>query len=409
VVNADLGQVAGVVADGDLLPHVRGEGQVQIPQPVAADAVAVHDPRGGDGQQQQVQLLEGVRQPREPAACGPPLERCLRCLRVDAAVVGAGDEPAHRGVQGVQGQSRRSDRFPGRTVREVPGQGGQQLGRHRPEEPFDLPAALGNPGCGVDQLHPGVGAHLGDVAGGEVGAVVGVERGRQPAHRPLRVGLPPDRLPQRQRGLHRGRCPDEHGVPGHRPGAVVEHDGQPRPHRPAPLVHDQHVELGVVDLPALVRVGGLPAHHQLEPVPVGGGPPLRQRRHPRVHPRHDRPGRGVRRRRPPPLLGHHPDGTVQLGQLRRRAAQRHPLDQRDQLHREPSGTDIGPESPAPVRPARRSGTGRATAAPSGAAPPPRPPHGSGEPPDARGARAPRAAGPPRSPGNTAPPRPDYAR
>jgi len=50
----DLGQGLRVVADGDLLPDVGGQRQVQISQPMTADPIPVHLPRRRDGQQQQI-------------------------------------------------------------------------------------------------------------------------------------------------------------------------------------------------------------------------------------------------------------------------------------------------------------------------------------------------------------------
>ena len=119
----------------------------------------------------------------------------------------------------------------------------------------------------MDQLHLQVGAHPGQVGAGEVAAVVDVQGGRQPAHRPSRVGFAPDGLPQGQCGLQRGRSPEEHRVPGD-PGPVVQDDGQPRPGRAPGGVQHYHVELGVVGLPDVVGVRRFSAQHQLEVIPV---------------------------------------------------------------------------------------------------------------------------------------------
>ena len=105
MVHADLGQVPWVVPDGDRLADVRGEGDREVPQPVAVDAVALHLPRGGHGQQQQVQGLQRLRHPGQPVPRRPPVDRRLPGLRVDPPlVVPIHDVPADRGVQLGQGQ-----------------------------------------------------------------------------------------------------------------------------------------------------------------------------------------------------------------------------------------------------------------------------------------------------------------
>ena len=45
---------------------------------------------------------------------------------------------------------------------------------------------------------------------------------------------------------------EEHGVAGDRPGAIVEHHGQPRSSWRRVGIHDEQVEFGVVGLPQSV-------------------------------------------------------------------------------------------------------------------------------------------------------------
>lgn len=90
---------------------------------------------------------------------------------------------------------------------DVAGQVSEKLGVDGAEEPFDLAAALGAGDGGVDQPDMEVDGGAGEVVADEVAAVVDVEHVRQAAHRPRRVGLVPDRLPQRQRSVHRRGAP----------------------------------------------------------------------------------------------------------------------------------------------------------------------------------------------------------
>jgi hypothetical protein len=93
------GQVPRVVPDGDRIPHIRGESEGEVPQPMTVDPVALHHPRGGHGQQQQVQGLERGRHAGQPVPRRPAGEQGLPGLRVHPVVVGIHDVPADRGVQ----------------------------------------------------------------------------------------------------------------------------------------------------------------------------------------------------------------------------------------------------------------------------------------------------------------------
>ncbi len=192
--DADLAEVAGVVAHGHGFTDVVGEREREVAQAVHVQAVAVHDPGAGDGEQQRVELVEAVGQPREPAAVAPAVRRGLAGLGVLALVVAVDEVAGEGGVEFGEGEGRSGDRAPVGAVRDVPGQCGQQLAGDGAEQPLDLAPALRDAGGGVHELDVGVCADLGDVGAGEVGAVVAVEDVGQPADRPRWVGLAPDRL-----------------------------------------------------------------------------------------------------------------------------------------------------------------------------------------------------------------------
>src|SRR5262249_40619448 len=62
--DADLGQIAWVIADDHLLADVSCQCQVEIPEALKMHAVALDSSRARHGEQQQVQLLERVGKPR---------------------------------------------------------------------------------------------------------------------------------------------------------------------------------------------------------------------------------------------------------------------------------------------------------------------------------------------------------
>ena len=200
----------------------------------------------------------------------PALLRRHPGLAMRGEVVDLPDEEADRLVQLGQGEPGLPGPVRG-AARRVPGQRGQAHLVDGAENPLHLAPAARLAGQGEVGPNPQVGHHLGQVGGGEVRAVVDVERAGDAAHVPAGPGLAPDRLPERQRGGQRRRGAQVDRVPGDGPGVVVLDEGQPRPARPARRGEHPQVQQGVVGLPDLVRLGRLSAVHQVEHllVPLG--------------------------------------------------------------------------------------------------------------------------------------------
>jgi len=98
VEDADLRQVTWVVADDHLFADVGGEGQVEVAEPLEVDAILVHPTSPGHGEEQQIELLQGVGQPgQEPARLSPGLGRHTR-LTVDPPVVVVQEEVREAGL-----------------------------------------------------------------------------------------------------------------------------------------------------------------------------------------------------------------------------------------------------------------------------------------------------------------------
>ncbi len=181
VEHSDLGQVARIVADGDGLADVAGERRAGVAQALEVDAVAPNDTQPGVHDQQQIELLQALGQPRQKTVLAPSVERHSAGLAVGAKVVRAGDEGADGPVQLRQRQARRRGRP---AADEVPGQLRQQLGGERAEQPLDLAPALRPPDGGVDHPEAERGRNLVEMAAGEVRAVIDVEHVRDAAHWP---------------------------------------------------------------------------------------------------------------------------------------------------------------------------------------------------------------------------------
>lgn len=302
----------------------------------------MHDTRRGDLHQQQIELLEGLGQARQPAVSDPAILWSDTDFGVDAPVIG-GDERPDRLVELTQRQRRRGNRL---AAHEAAGQLCQQSGVDAAEEPLDLPASLGPRHGGVHDVELQVGGDLSEVVADEVAAVIDVEDLGNPAHRPRGIGLGPDRLAQRQGCVQRRGRAQVDGVAGHCPRAVVEDHRQPGPLR-RPAVVDEDVELGVVDLPHRVRVVGAAAVDQFEGVAEGGGAVVCQGGHRRVDRGDDRPNSVVGHRIPSLIGGDACGAAGDRRQRRARSAQGHALDQPHQLR---VGSPAGRPSPGRGKP-----------------------------------------------------------
>ena len=76
-----------------------------------------------------------------------------------------------------------------------------------------------------------IGTHLLQMVGGEIAAVVSVNRRRDTADMPLRQRLAPDRLAQHQGRLDGGWRVNTHPKPGNGPAVIIRKDGEPGPRR----------------------------------------------------------------------------------------------------------------------------------------------------------------------------------
>jgi hypothetical protein len=113
-------------------------------------------------------------------------------------------------------------------------------------------------------------AGLLDLRGDEIAAVVDVENLGEAADRPSRIGLAPDRLVKRQRGVRGRRRVRGRHVARDRAAVVVHHHRQPGPDRFAARIPNEDVEHGMVGLPHLVGRGRVAPVHEFVPVAVAG-------------------------------------------------------------------------------------------------------------------------------------------
>ncbi len=141
---------------------------------------------------------------------------------------------------------------------------------------------------------------------------------------------------------------------GHGPAVVVEDRRQPRLDRAVALVADPDIHLGVVGLPDRVRAVGLAAMHQVVPLSVGLRAAVGERGEGGIEAADDVVDRVVAGHRPR-VVGRDGGGlAVDRRHGRAGRAQRHALDQPDQLGRERGRAPIAagpPDQPGQAVPA----------------------------------------------------------
>ena len=99
VEDPDLGEVPGVVADRDRLAYVGNEADIEVTQALEPDAVGVHEPGTGHGEQQKVEVLYVFGELGYEAVGFPARPGCLARLTVLAVMVVIDDETVQRGVK----------------------------------------------------------------------------------------------------------------------------------------------------------------------------------------------------------------------------------------------------------------------------------------------------------------------
>jgi len=200
MVDAQFGHVARVEADDDILADIGGQREVDVAQRMQMNPVLVDLAGFRHREQQEVKVLQGVRQAGEEATGLPARQRRQACLPVDALVVHLDDEAMQALVQFREGHTRGGR---GGTRRRVAGQRAEEELIDGLEETLDLAAPTGLPLLREDQAHLQVGGNLFQVPRREVRPMVGVEDAGDAADPPVGVGFVPNRLTQGERRLQR--------------------------------------------------------------------------------------------------------------------------------------------------------------------------------------------------------------
>src|SRR5438094_10084847 len=92
----------------------------------------------------------------------------------------------------------------------------------RLEDAFNFAAPARLAGDREHQKHVQVSGYLLEMMRGEVAAMVGIERFGDATHRPVRVTLAPDRLPQGERRLNARRVMQAARIAGHHSAVIIE-------------------------------------------------------------------------------------------------------------------------------------------------------------------------------------------
>ena len=70
--DTDFRHVPGIIANNDGFTHIRPQGEIEVPQTLEMNAVGTHLATLGDGQEQQIELFEALREPGQKTAALAP-------------------------------------------------------------------------------------------------------------------------------------------------------------------------------------------------------------------------------------------------------------------------------------------------------------------------------------------------
>ncbi len=158
----------------------------------------LHAPGLGHRQQQEVELVQAGGQMRQEAARGPAGHRALPCFAVRLLVVLVQQPGAEARLEDGKREGRRHHPA---VVRRVAGELTEEQLLDGAEEPLDRSLTTRLAGQGKDELDLQVGGHLLDVPGGEIAAVIGVERCGNATNWRAWVAGPPDRFAEGERRM----------------------------------------------------------------------------------------------------------------------------------------------------------------------------------------------------------------
>src|SRR6218665_1562154 len=171
VVDADFGDVAGIVPDGDGVSDERRQSWGEVALALEVDAVALHDSGLRNSKEEPVKVFDALWHPGQPSVGDPRVTRRDSQLAMDSVVIGA-DEVTDRSIERCEVEDWRWCPAAGS---EMTGEGAEQFGVDGAEEPLDLASPLGSADGRVDD--PDVQGYRGplEVVADEVGTVVHVQ------------------------------------------------------------------------------------------------------------------------------------------------------------------------------------------------------------------------------------------
>jgi hypothetical protein len=107
------------------------------------------------------------------------------------------------------------------------------------------------------------------MVGGEITAMIGVKRRRDPSDPPLRHGFPPQRVAQDQGRVETRGGLQAQSEAGNGPTVIIHNDGEPWPSRWAPVLPHPEIQQGVIGLPEVIRLLGFTAVQEIVGRPGG--------------------------------------------------------------------------------------------------------------------------------------------
>ena len=166
--------------------------------------------RLGDGQQQEIELLQRFRHLRKKAAAAPTGLRRHACGAVGRLVIVVEDKPPEGVIECAKGQCWWAMRLASRGIaRQI----GEETLVDRGKEALHPSSPARFAGQREHQPNFEISTDLFDMPGGEITAVIGVQDRRNPAHGPARFALAPDGLMQRQGCLQAAGALNERKYP----------------------------------------------------------------------------------------------------------------------------------------------------------------------------------------------------
>jgi hypothetical protein len=169
VKDSNFSDVTRIIADGHRLANIGRQSGIDITQPLKVHTVSAHHAGLRHHDQQQVQLFQTLRHPRQPPLAKPGLDGCQADFTMGAMVIIPQEIVTYGSIEFWQREPWGGS---GLALAKIARECGETFRIQGPEKPLNFPSALRPSHRGIDKLETEVCGDLLERRAGEITAMI---------------------------------------------------------------------------------------------------------------------------------------------------------------------------------------------------------------------------------------------